>query len=122
MRRILVDRARKKERGRHGGGLERVDLEDVMEHVNLANEDSGEAVLAVHQTLDALAVKHPRKAKIVKLRYFTGMTLPQIALAIGFALPTVERDWAFARAWLHREIKKIFEIDDGFRRNRRTED
>ena len=102
MRRILVDRARQKARSRHGGGLERVDLENV----NLATADSDDTVLAMHEALDKLAGESPQKAEIVKLRYFTGMENQEIAERLGVSLTTVERHWAYARSWLHREMKK----------------
>ena len=102
MRRILVERARKKERLRHGGGLERVDLE----HVNLATEDADETLLAMDEALDALARESPQKAQIVKLSYFTGMNHAEIALTLGISLSTVERGWAYARSWLLRELKR----------------
>lgn len=104
MRRILVDRARQKGRVRHGGELQRVDLE----HVNLASEDSDDAVLAMHDALDSLARQSPQKAEIVKLRYFTGLENQEIAQALGISLSTVERSWAYARSWLHRELKRSF--------------
>lgn len=102
MRRILVDRARQKARVRHGGEFERVDLE----HVNLATEDKDETLLAMSEALDALARQSPQKAEIVKLRYFTGLENQEIARALGISLSTVERSWAFARSWLHRELKR----------------
>ena len=102
MRRILVDRARQKARIRHGGKLERVDLE----HVTIATEDSDETMLAMSDALDTLARESPQKAEIVKLRYFTGLENQEIARALGISLSTVERSWAYARSWLHREIKK----------------
>lgn len=102
MRRILVERARQKARVRHGGGLERVDLE----HVNLATEDNDQTLLAMSDALDALARESPQKAEIVKLRYFTGLENQEIARALGISLSTVERSWAYARSWLHRELKK----------------
>jgi RNA polymerase sigma factor (TIGR02999 family) len=102
MRRILVDRARQKGRVRHGGELERVDLE----HVNLATEDNDATVLAIHEALEKLAFESPQKADIVKLRYFTGLQNQEIAKALGISLSTVERSWAYARSWLHRELKK----------------
>lgn len=105
MRRILVERARKKERVRHGGGLERVDLE----HVNVATEDGDETVLAMHEALDALARESPQNAEIVKLSYFTGMNHAEIAQALGISLSTVERGWAYARSWLLRELKRNVE-------------
>lgn len=102
MRRILIERARKKARVRHGGELERVDLE----HVTVAVEDSDATVLAIHEALEKLARESPQKAEIVKLRYFVGMENREIAEALGTSLSTVERSWAFARSWLFRELKK----------------
>jgi RNA polymerase sigma factor (TIGR02999 family) len=102
MRRILVDRARKKARIRHGGALQQVDLE----HVDLATQDSDDTVLAVNEALEKLAAVSPPKAEIVKLRYFAGMENQEIAQALGISLSSVERHWAFARSWLHRELKK----------------
>lgn len=101
MRRILVDRARQKARVRHGGGLEKVDLE----HVTLATEDSDETVMAIHEALEKLAVESPQKAEIVKLRYFTGLEHAEIAKALGLSEPTVRRHWAYARSWLYAELK-----------------
>jgi len=102
MRRVLVDRARQKARVRHGGALERVDLE----HVTIATEDSDDTVLAMHEALEKLALESPQKAEIVKLHYFIGLEYPEIARALGVSLSTVERGWAYARSWLYREMKK----------------
>ncbi|PWU21183.1 MAG: RNA polymerase subunit sigma [Verrucomicrobia bacterium] len=101
MRRILVDRAREKARTRHGGGLERVD----MEHVTIATEDADVTVLAVHDALEKLELESPQKAEIVKLRYFTGLEHQEIAQTLGISEPTVRRHWAFARSWLYAELK-----------------
>ena len=101
MRRILVDRARQKARVRHGGGLERVELE----HVTIATEDSGDTVLAIHEAIEKLALESPQKAEIVKLRYFTGMEHAEIAQVLEIAEPTVRRHWAYARSWLYAELK-----------------
>jgi RNA polymerase sigma factor (TIGR02999 family) len=101
MRRILVDRARQKARIRHGGGLEKVDLE----HVTVATEDSDDTVMAIHEALEKLAVESPQKAEIVKLRYFTGLEHAEIAQALGISEPTVRRHWAYARSWLYAELK-----------------
>ena len=101
MRRILVERARRKARIRHGGEWEKVDLE----HFTIATEDSSEAVLAVHDALEKLALESPQKAEIVKLRYFIGLGAAEIAAALGVSVPTVERHWAYARSWLYAEIK-----------------
>jgi RNA polymerase sigma factor (TIGR02999 family) len=105
MRRILVDRARQKARVRHGGDMEKVDLE----HVTIATEDSDGTVLAIHEALEKLAVESPQKAEIVKLRYFTGLEHAEIAQALGVSEPTVRRHWAYARSWLYAELKKNFE-------------
>lgn len=109
MRRILIDRARRKARQRYGGGMQRVDLNQV----RLATEDSDDTLLAVNDALEALGKISPRKAEIVKLRYFTGMTLPEIAEVRGLSLSTVERDWAYARSWLYREIQENLPPGDG---------
>lgn len=103
MRRILIDRARSKQRARHGGGLERVNVEEV----EIAAPVMEGELLDVHEALDALAAKHPQKAELVKLRYFAGLTLPKAADVIGISTPTAERHWAFARAWLIREIDRV---------------
>jgi len=102
MRRILVDRARQKARVRHGGALERVDLE----RVTLATADPDETVLAVHEALEKLTLQSPQKAEIVKLHYFAGLEYPEIARVLGLSLSTVERHWAYARSWLYRELKR----------------
>ncbi len=86
-RRILVDRARQKARIRHGGALERVDLE----HVTLATKDSDDTVLAIHEALEKLALESPLKAEIVKLRYCTGLQHAEIAEVLGISDPTVHR-------------------------------
>lgn len=101
MRRILVDRARHKARERHGGHLQRVDLQ----HVTLATDDSDDTVLAVHEALEKLAQESPQQADIVRLRYFAGLEHAQIAEALGVSEATVRRHWAYARAWLYAELK-----------------
>jgi RNA polymerase sigma factor (sigma-70 family) len=65
-------------------------------------------VLAIHEALEKLALESPQKADIVKLRYFAGMENQEVARALGISLTSVERSWAYARSWLHRELKKIF--------------
>jgi RNA polymerase sigma factor (TIGR02999 family) len=101
MRRILIERARSKNRLRRGGDWQRVDLESV----TVAMADPDEIVLAVHEALDRLAARDPLKAQIVKLRYFVGMSHQEIATALGLAEPTVRRHWAYARSWLYAELK-----------------
>jgi RNA polymerase sigma factor (TIGR02999 family) len=102
MRRILIDRARSRSAKRHGGGLERVDVDAV----EIAAPAEVSELFEVHESLDALAAAHPRKAELVKLRYFAGLTLPEAAEVIGISTPTAERDWAVAKVWLHREISR----------------
>lgn len=101
MRRILVERARKRGRVRHGGHLEKVD----MGHVTLATQDSDTTVLAINGALEALASESPQQAEIVKLRYFTGLEHGEIAQVLGVSEMTVRRHWAFARSWLYAELK-----------------
>ncbi len=101
MRRILIERARSKNRLRRGGDWQRVELE----HVSVAAEDADETVLAVHEALDRLAARDELKAQIVKLRYFVGMSHEEIATSLGLAEPTVRRHWAYARSWLYAELK-----------------
>jgi RNA polymerase sigma factor (TIGR02999 family) len=101
MRRILVERARRKRRRKHGGGLPHQDsnLDDLAER---ETRDPLE-VLAVHEALDQLAEKAPRKAELVKLRYFLGCTMAEAAQVLGIAQATAEEDWTYSKAWLRRQ-------------------
>jgi RNA polymerase sigma factor (TIGR02999 family) len=100
MRRILIDHARRKRTARHGGGQERVNIENL----ELASPGSDEEMLAVHDALDKLSAQNARKADLVKLRYFAGLTLEECAKTLGISETTAKRDWAYARAWLYNEI------------------
>jgi RNA polymerase sigma factor (TIGR02999 family) len=101
MRRILIDKARRKASQKHGGGQATEELhESRMEFCAPSPE-----ILAVHDALDDLAAEDPMAAEVVKLRYFVGMTIPQIADALGMAPRTADRHWAFARSWLKRAIE-----------------
>jgi RNA polymerase sigma factor (TIGR02999 family) len=102
MRRILIDRARRRGAARHGAGARRVSLEDL----ELAAEADDEQLLAVHEALDRLAARDAAKAELVKLRFFAGLTMEQAARVLGFSEPTAKRYWAYARAWLFREINR----------------
>jgi RNA polymerase sigma factor (TIGR02999 family) len=102
MRRILIDRARRRRALRHGGGQERVDIDDLELAADTENDDQ---LLAVHEALDKLAAQDPPKAELVKLRYFAGMTIEEAALALGISEPTAKRWWTFARTWLYQEIR-----------------
>jgi RNA polymerase sigma factor (TIGR02999 family) len=103
MRRILIERARRRRAIRHGGGLQRVDVNDsAVEIASPAGTD--EELLAVHEAIERLAKHDARKAELVKLRYFVGLTIEQAADVLGVAAPTAKRDWTYARAWLFKEI------------------
>src|SRR5262245_44321187 len=96
MRRILVEQARRKERVRRGGGLERVDLHDVAD----SRLPDAETVLAVNDALAQLAKQEPECTEIVKLHFFAGLTLDETADALGISRATVYRQWSYARACL----------------------
>jgi len=102
MRRILIDSARRKRAVRHGGGQHRVDLNDM----DIAAPADDEEMLAVNEALDKLATLEPAKAELVKLKYFVGLTTEQAAEILGISAPTAKRHWAYARAWLYREIQR----------------
>ena len=101
MRRILVDKARRKRRVRHGGQFGRVDLDQV---ATIGGNDASDDVLAIHEALDELAAEQPIVAEVVKLRYFAGLTTEQAGQALGISLSTANRHWAFARAWLYQRL------------------
>jgi RNA polymerase sigma factor (TIGR02999 family) len=102
MRRILIDRARRRRGLRHGGGLKRAQVDDFDMIASLEDDDQ---LLAVHEALDKLEAKDPPKAELVKLRYFAGMTIQEAATALGISEPTAKRWWTFARTWLYEEIR-----------------
>jgi RNA polymerase sigma factor (TIGR02999 family) len=101
MRRILVDNARRKKALRHGGGQQRVDIQDV----DLAGALEDDQLLALNDALDRLAARDKPKADLVKLRYFSGMTIEEAARVLNISEPTAKRWWAYARAWLFAEIQ-----------------
>jgi RNA polymerase sigma factor (TIGR02999 family) len=103
MRRILIDRARRKLAQRHGGGQQRLDIADV----EITAEVKDDELLALDEALAKFAVAHPPKAELVKLRYFGGLTITEAAEILGIAEPTAKRHWAFARAWLQAEINAM---------------
>ena len=102
MRRILIERARRKLAVRHGGGQELLDVDEI-EIAAPAQQD--EELLAVHEALEKFAAEDRDKAEFVKLRYFVGLTLEQAAEVLGISESTAKRWWIYARAWLHQEIK-----------------
>jgi RNA polymerase sigma factor (TIGR02999 family) len=99
MRRILVESARRKRRVRHGGGRQRLDLDE-----GLSLPGPREDLLALDEALARLAEEQPLKAELVKLRFFAGLTMPEAAEALGLSLATAERYWTFARSWLYAEL------------------
>ena len=103
MRRILIDRARRRRALRHGGGQHRLEMDAHALEIAAAAED--DQLLAVNEALDKLAAHDPQSANLVKLRYFVGMTVEQAAESLGIGEATAYRVWAYARAWLLREIK-----------------
>lgn len=107
MRRILIDRARKRNRARHGHGLQRVDLSQV----TIATEASDDQLLAVDEALRALEGVTPQHAKIVQLRYYVGLSIPEIAAALVTSESTVKRQWNYARLWLFRRLNARLEED-----------
>jgi RNA polymerase sigma factor (TIGR02999 family) len=102
MRRILIDRARRRLAQRRGGRAEHVPLDEVP----LAAAGDDTHVLAVADALEKFALLEPKKAELVKLRYFAGLTLPEVAQALDISQPTAERWWAYARAWLSVELRQ----------------
>jgi len=100
MRRILIDQARRKRVVKHGGDLQRVALGEVEPAVNGLSDD----LLALDESLTRLEAHDPLAASVVKLRYFAGLSMPEAAEALGLPLRTAERNWTYARTWLHRDL------------------
>jgi RNA polymerase sigma factor (TIGR02999 family) len=102
MRRILIDKARRKNRVRHGKGFTRVDLDEL----DLAISTGAETLLRVDEALEKLEAEDKGKADLVKLRYFAGLSIPEAAQALGLSETTAKRHWAYARAWLYDELTR----------------
>jgi RNA polymerase sigma factor (TIGR02999 family) len=102
MRRILIEQARRKKADKHGGGWQRYEVIDA----DLAVDSSGDDLFAVDEALTRLAAAHPRAARLVHLRFFLGQTLEEAAANLGLQARTAYRDWAYARAWLRRELDR----------------
>jgi RNA polymerase sigma factor (TIGR02999 family) len=102
MRRILIERARSRRATKRGSGAQKVSLEEV---ADISNERAAD-LIALDEALTNLALIDPRKAQIVELKYFGGMTIEEAAEVLEVSTPTVERDWKMAKIWLHREISK----------------
>ncbi len=100
MREVLIDHARRRAADRRGGGRRRVPLDAVVDYF----QGQGLDLVAVHEALDRLAERDERQSQVMTLRYFGGMTVPEVAAALGVSVVTVERDWRVARAWLMGEL------------------
>jgi|SRR6266403_2295688 len=103
MRRILIERARQKARLKRGGDQQRVPLENL----ELAINADSETLLLVEEALERLKAADPVKAKLIELRFFTGLSLEESAQVLGVSTPTAKRYWAYARAWLFQEIERL---------------
>ena len=104
MRRILIDRARHKQTRKAGGGRRRLDLDDIEP---VLQEDNDGRLLALDEALRQLEAEDRRKAELVKLRFFAGLTAEQAAAALGVSTSTAEKDWAYARSWLRVAIDRL---------------
>jgi RNA polymerase sigma factor (TIGR02999 family) len=104
MRRILIDRARQKQTRKAGGERQRLDLDDIQPAVE---EENGERLLAMDEALRQFETEDPRKAELVKLRFFAGLSSEQAAALLGVSASTAEKDWAYARSWLRVAIDRV---------------
>jgi len=104
IRRILIEKARRKGRVRHGGGMKRLDLDQAAS----VAEETGHELLALDEALTRFAALEPAKAELVKLRYFAGLSIDEAAEVLGISRSTAKRYWVYARAWL------LAEIHDGY--------
>ncbi len=105
MRRILVESARRKRRLRHGGGLERVDLDRVDLH-DIPVESPHQDILALNEAIEEFTREEPQKAELVKLRFFAGFDEQEAADVLGISRTTAARHWAYARAWLFDRLRQ----------------
>ncbi|SIO31300.1 RNA polymerase, sigma subunit, ECF family [Singulisphaera sp. GP187] len=102
MREVLIDHARRRGADRRGGDWQRMPLDQVVDYFT----DQGLDVVAVHEALDRLAERNERQSQVMTLRYFGGLTVPEVAEALGVSVVTVERDWRLARAWLVGQLRE----------------
>jgi RNA polymerase sigma factor (TIGR02999 family) len=112
MRRILVEQARRKHRLKHGGDRRRVDLDQAIPAAEVPADD----LLALDEALNRFEAGDPLAAKLVRLRFFGGLTMPEAAKVLGISLRQAERNWTYARTWLHREVSSVDAADPGDRR------
>jgi RNA polymerase sigma factor (TIGR02999 family) len=111
MRRILVESARRKKSRKYGGGFTRQETNP--DWLPMAVDRDPLEMLCIHEALDRLTEKSPRKAELVKLRYFLGCTIPEAAEILGIAPATAEDDWTYAKAWLRRQLTRDDEENPG---------
>jgi RNA polymerase sigma factor (TIGR02999 family) len=102
MRRILVERARRQSAGKHGGGLRRVDLDQL----DIAEEANSDILIVLDEALTSLAERDAIAAQLIKLRFFVGLPNAEAAEVLGVPERSAKRAWAYARAWLYQEIRK----------------
>ena len=102
MRRILIERARRKARLKHGGGQVRLDIQEL----ELVDATSDEKVLLINEALERLQAEDPEKARVVVMKFFGGMTNREVAESLDVTERTVERQWAYAKAWLFSAIRR----------------
>ena len=108
MRRILIEGARRRAAVRHGGGLEKFSAHaPEFEVAAIPEVTDDRQLLLLHEALENLAVQNPRQAELVKQWYFVGLTMAEAAETMGISLRTAEREWAYARAWLVNEMKRL---------------
>ena len=107
MRRILIDAARRKRALRHGGGQQRVDIQEV----EIADTKQDDDLLALNDALEKLAAEDSQKAELVKLRYFVGLTTAEASEMLHISIPTADRWWAYSRAWLFGEVRRLLGSD-----------
>jgi len=111
MRRILVENARRKQRARHGGGRQRIELDEAA--LGESAERLDDDLIDLDEALARFARQSELKANLVKLRYFAGLTIPQAAQALGISHATAERHWTYARCWLRTEIERLRDHSNG---------
>jgi RNA polymerase sigma factor (TIGR02999 family) len=104
MRRILVDHARRRQTGKRGGERHRVDL-DAAAPVAPSEESAAEDLLALDEALRQFEAEEPLRARLVKLRYFAGLSIPEAAAALGVSVATAKRHWVYARSWLYGKVR-----------------
>ena len=109
MRRILIDRARAKNRQKRGAGWQRIDLEGL----SLAVDAQPEVLLVVHEVMERFDKHDEVKAQVVKLKFYAGLTNEEVADTLAVSVPTVKRHWSYSRAWLMREMERLRLEDEG---------